>query len=76
MLAITWLVLLVRFGLLAFVIGFFAQNITNAYPFTLRFDQMHSGPSMLVLGLMVAVLIAAVASATAGRSLLDDGART
>ena len=74
LLALTWTFVLVRFGLLAFTVGFLAQNFLNQYPVTLRFDQMHTGPSLLSLGVMLVAIVASAIVATSGHRPPGDRA--
>jgi len=72
MLAVLWLVTLVRGGMLAFVVGFYLWNTIQRFPLTLDFSQMYAVTSLMVLAGIVVLLVVGYSVALAGRSLLKE----
>ena len=64
---------LVRFGLLALVVGSFADNLVTTMPMTLRLTAWWATPAALSLALMVGLTVFAFYAAREGQPLIGDG---
>jgi len=72
LMAIAWLVMLVRFGLLAFMVGFFFDHIMSSATLTLDFSVWWSGAGLFRALVVMAFTAWGFWAATAGRPLLGD----
>jgi len=71
-----WTLVLVRAGIFAFVIGFYLTQMADNYPLTFDFPQMYAGTSLIIVASIVLVMVLALGSALAGRSLLRSDLET
>ena len=72
LLAVLWLVTMVRGGMLAFAVGFYLWNTIQQFPLTLDFSQVYAATSLMLLSGIVLLLVVGYSVALAGRSLLKD----
>ncbi len=67
--AVSWIVLLLRFGLLAAIVGLFANDLLLWFPLTSDFSAWRAGPTLLVTALLAALALASFRSAAGGTGL-------
>jgi serine/threonine-protein kinase len=67
--AASWIVLLLRFGLLAAIVGMFAHNLLTDFPLTADLSAWTAGPTLLVLPLLVILAVLALRHALGGTGL-------
>ncbi len=68
----TALLILVRFGLLALLVGLTLNNVLEAYPLTGHFAVWYAQPTIIVFAMIVALAVFGFYTATAGKSRLGD----
>jgi hypothetical protein len=68
----TALLILVRFGLLALLVGLTLNNVLEAYPLTGHFSEWYAQPTIIVFSMIVALAIFGFYTSTAGRSRLGN----
>src|ERR1700722_19159374 len=64
----TALLILVRFGLLALLVGFTLNNVLEAYPLTGHFSEWYAQPTIIVFTMIVALAVFGFYTSTAGKS--------
>jgi hypothetical protein len=70
--AVLWSVVLIRGGLLAFAVAFYLGRVFAQAPLTLDFSQAYAATSLAALAVATGLLLAGLAVALGGRSLLRD----
>jgi len=68
-LAVSWIALLLRFGLLAAIVGHFANMVLESLPLTTDLASWTAGPTVLAVALVGLLAIAAFRSAAGGTGL-------
>jgi hypothetical protein len=68
----TALLILVRFGLLALLVGLTLNNVLEAYPLTGHFAEWYAQPTIIVFAMIVALAVFGFYTATAGKSRLGN----
>jgi len=66
---VSWILLLLRFGLLAAIVGLFAHDLLVALPLTADLAAWTAGPTLLTLTLVAALAVLASRSALGGTGL-------
>jgi hypothetical protein len=66
---VAWILLLLRFGLLAAIVGFFASELLESLPLTTDLSSWTAGPTLLVVALLGLLAVLASRSATGGLGL-------
>jgi hypothetical protein len=76
--AVSWIALLLRFGLLAAIVGFFANEVLESLPLTTDLSSWTAGPTLMATTLVGLLAIAAFRSAAGAtglrRALASDSA--
>jgi serine/threonine-protein kinase len=67
--AVSWIVLLLRFGLLAAIVGLFAYDLLTVFPLTADVSAWTAGPTLLVLPLLAILAVLALRQALGGTGL-------
>ncbi len=67
--AVSWILLLLRFGLLAAIVGLFANHILESLPLTTDLSSWTAGPTLLALPLVALLAVSAFRSALGGTGL-------
>jgi hypothetical protein len=67
--AVTWIALLLRFGLLAATVGYFANEILENLPLTTDLSSWTAGPTLAAVALVAFVAVAAFRAAAGGTGL-------
>jgi hypothetical protein len=67
--AVSWIVLLLRFGLLAAIVGLFAFDLLTVFPLTADLSTWTAGPTLLVLPLLAILAVLALRQALGGTGL-------
>ena len=67
--AVSWILLLQRFGLLAAIVGLFADDLLESLPQTTDLSSWTAGPTLLALGLVGLLAIGAFRNAVGGTGL-------
>ncbi len=74
---VSWILLLLRFGLLAAVVGFFACDVLESMPFTTDLSSWTAAPTLLAVAVLASLAIFAFRNAAGGlglrRALLAEG---
>jgi len=70
--ATVWLTVLLRFGLLAFVVGFLFRQIVRTFPMTLDTSAWYAGTSYFAMAIVLGLTLFGLWTATAGRSATAD----
>jgi predicted Ser/Thr protein kinase len=68
----TALLILVRFGLLALLVGLTLNNVLEAYPLTGHFGEWYAQPTIIVFAMIAALAVFGFYTATAGKSRLGN----
>lgn len=68
----TALLILVRFGLLALLVGLTLNNVLEAYPLTGHFSEWYAQPTIVVFTMIVALAVFGFYTSTAGKSRLGN----
>jgi hypothetical protein len=66
---VAWILLLVRFGLLAAIVGFFASDLFDSLPLTTDLSSWTAGPTLLAVAIVGLLAVLASRSATGGLGL-------
>jgi hypothetical protein len=66
---VSWILLLLRFGLLAAVVGFFANGLLVSLPLTTDLSSWTAGPTLLAVFLVALLAITAFRNAVGGTGL-------
>ena len=66
---VSWILLLLRFGLLAATVGLFAHQLLVAFPLTADLSSWTAGPTLLALPLVALLAVLALRSALGGTGL-------
>ncbi len=67
--AVAWILLLLRFGLLAAIVGFFAYDLLTNLPLTTDLSSWTAGPTLLAVALLGFFAVLAFRNATGGLGL-------
>ena len=67
--AVSWIALLLRFGLLAGIAGLFANELLEGLPLTADLSSWTASPTVLAIALLAAVAVACFRSAVGGTGL-------
>ena len=68
----TALLILVRLGLLALLVGLTLNNVLEAYPLTGHFTEWYAQPTIIVFAMIVALAVFGFYTSTAGKSRLGN----
>jgi serine/threonine-protein kinase len=66
---LSWILLLLRFGLLAASVGLFVYELLYVFPITTELASWKAGPTLLALGLLALLAVAAFRNAVGGTGL-------
>jgi hypothetical protein len=66
---LTWILLLLRFGLLSAIVGLFVYDLLYVFPITTHLQSWKAGPTLLVLPLLAALAVASFRNAVGGTGL-------
>jgi hypothetical protein len=67
--AVSWIALLLRFGLLAAIVGIFANEVLESLPLTTDLSSWTAGPTLAAVALVALLAIAASRAAIGGTGL-------
>jgi hypothetical protein len=66
---VAWILLLLRFGLLAAIVGFFASDLFDSLPLTTDLSSWTAGPTLLAVAIVGLLAVLAFRNATGGLGL-------
>ena len=66
---VSWIVLLLRFGLLAAIVGLFAHELLISFPLTADLSSWTAGPTLVALPFVAVLAVLASRSALGGTGL-------
>jgi serine/threonine-protein kinase len=66
---VTWIVLLLRFGLLSAIVGLFAYDLLTIFPLTAELSAWTAGPTLVILPLLAILAVLALRHALGGTGL-------